>query len=458
MFNFFIDSAQAVSLPTIGGGQDLPAFISSVYSFALTVVGIAVFVQIVRAGFAWLTAAGNVGKASGAKTMMTNAVIGAILLFAAYMILFTINPDLVRNTFNFSIPGSETVQQGESSLNTNSTTGTAAVYGFPGTGTGSRLIQSVNAQAGIYFFTIRVVDAAGDRAERNYSMEVHPRIVGTSNKEPLGSQFYANPKIVRAQEHGDLEITTPFVPDAVIGVPYFAEIQAIGGVPPYVFSVSGGSLPPGLSLAATADIPLSVIAGLIDGHIPTGSGTGSGTGGGTGGGTSGGGTGGGTDGGTSGECTGFGTGTGETDFTAEWATCRDADRTGDLPACGTCGLPPGTPCEATGRTADGRPTVTIRCTYSDQAQAIRCGAPGSGEYCLPGYTNPGCLDSGGGLQDAPVCSPTPTTTPTPSGTATPTPTGGSGSCPQGYTLCMSQTAGQCCSPGLECVNGNCVSP
>lgn len=35
---------------------------------------------------------------------------------------------------------------------------------------------------------------------------------------------------------------------------------------------------------------------------------------------------------------------------------------------------------------------TVRCSYPDQAEAIRCGAPGSGEYCLPGWNPIGCLN------------------------------------------------------------------
>ncbi len=93
----------AVSLPDFSKTSDLPAFISSVYSFALTVVGIAVFIRILYAGFLMLTAAGNASKWGDARAKMQNAVIGAIILFSAYLILYVINPDLVKNSFNFGI-------------------------------------------------------------------------------------------------------------------------------------------------------------------------------------------------------------------------------------------------------------------------------------------------------------------------------------------------------------------
>lgn len=100
--NLLIDTARAVSLPTFDQ-QNLPAFISSIYSFALTIVGIVIFVRILYAGFLLLTAAGNASKITDAKTKITNAVVGTILLFAAYLILNVINPDLVKNTFNFNL-------------------------------------------------------------------------------------------------------------------------------------------------------------------------------------------------------------------------------------------------------------------------------------------------------------------------------------------------------------------
>lgn len=258
MLSFLTNTAQAVSLPTIGGGQDLPAFISSVYSFALTVVGIAVFIQIVRAGFLWLTAVGDASKAGTAKSMMTNAVIGAILLFGAYMILFTINPDLVKNTFNFSIPGTSQNNLNTGSLNTGATSGNGALAGTPGDGGASFWLPRAYAQAGIHFFTVRVVDANGDSYDQSYSMEIFPsNFVGAVNnpKTKLVGRVRHKEGIVHASS-GPLSITTAFIPDGTINKPYYAEIEVAGGAPPYVYSIlsDGGEngLPDGLYLL-TAD-------------------------------------------------------------------------------------------------------------------------------------------------------------------------------------------------------------
>ncbi len=103
MLNPFINQAQAAfGLPTFNQGN-LPDFISSVYTFSLSIVGLIIFIRILFAGFKMLTAAGNASAFGDAKTKMQNAIVGAILLFAAYLILYVINPDLVKNTFTFGI-------------------------------------------------------------------------------------------------------------------------------------------------------------------------------------------------------------------------------------------------------------------------------------------------------------------------------------------------------------------
>lgn len=90
-------------VPSEGLPSDLGALIQEIFKWSLMVLGIAVFVMMFFAGFIMLTAAGNTAKWNDAKSKMTNALFGAILLLSAYLILYTINPDFVKNTFN--LPG-----------------------------------------------------------------------------------------------------------------------------------------------------------------------------------------------------------------------------------------------------------------------------------------------------------------------------------------------------------------
>jgi hypothetical protein len=93
----------APDLPNVPGAPDptegIPQLVAFVYAFALWIVGLAVFVQITAAGVQWLVAAGNPGQISAAKSKMTNALFGLVLLLGSYVILNTINPDLVNTAF-----------------------------------------------------------------------------------------------------------------------------------------------------------------------------------------------------------------------------------------------------------------------------------------------------------------------------------------------------------------------
>lgn len=73
--------------------------INDIFRWALTLVGLAIFANFLYAGLLWFSAAGRPGPIVSAKEKMVNSLIGAIILLAAYLILNTINPDLVRQTF-----------------------------------------------------------------------------------------------------------------------------------------------------------------------------------------------------------------------------------------------------------------------------------------------------------------------------------------------------------------------
>ncbi|MEK7615982.1 MAG: hypothetical protein AAB420_02120 [Patescibacteria group bacterium] len=90
-------------LPTIEPGQNLGEFIAGVYNLAIGLVGLAVFIQFIRAGLTYLLAAGNAAEVNKGRDMMQNAILGAILLLSSYLILNVINPDLVNvNLFNLN--------------------------------------------------------------------------------------------------------------------------------------------------------------------------------------------------------------------------------------------------------------------------------------------------------------------------------------------------------------------
>lgn len=95
--------------------KDFGQLVESIFWWALRLVGLAVFGNFLYAGFLWFTAAGRAGQIKSAQEKMWNSLIGAIILLASYLILNTINPDLVKGVFELSGIQQETTQSGGSS-------------------------------------------------------------------------------------------------------------------------------------------------------------------------------------------------------------------------------------------------------------------------------------------------------------------------------------------------------
>ena len=79
---------------------------------------------------------------------------------------------------------------------------------------------------GSYTFEIRVSDSVGSYFDKTYTL--------TSDAFPTS-----------------ISIVTATLPDAAVGVNYVQTIQASGGTSPYLFSISSGFLPPGITFSST---------------------------------------------------------------------------------------------------------------------------------------------------------------------------------------------------------------
>ncbi|MBT3230701.1 hypothetical protein HN358_02880 [Candidatus Uhrbacteria bacterium] len=66
--------------------EPLAATIGDLIKVFLTLLGIILLVLVIYAGFLWMTAGGESDKTQKAKDIMINAVIGLIILLAAYAI------------------------------------------------------------------------------------------------------------------------------------------------------------------------------------------------------------------------------------------------------------------------------------------------------------------------------------------------------------------------------------
>lgn len=77
---------QTASAAGVKTEKGLPELVGSFISAALGLLGVVLVVLVIYAGFIWMTAQGNDEKIKKAKGMITSAVIGMIIIFAAYAI------------------------------------------------------------------------------------------------------------------------------------------------------------------------------------------------------------------------------------------------------------------------------------------------------------------------------------------------------------------------------------
>ncbi|MBI2454070.1 MAG: hypothetical protein HYV54_00640 [Parcubacteria group bacterium] len=93
-------AALEIDFPEISGIKPTDNFgpgnwVNYFFVFGLGVVGLAILGTVIYAGILYLTAGDNSGKVTEAKDRLWGAVIGLVILMGSYIILRTINPQLV---------------------------------------------------------------------------------------------------------------------------------------------------------------------------------------------------------------------------------------------------------------------------------------------------------------------------------------------------------------------------
>jgi hypothetical protein len=98
-------------------------------------------------------------------------------------------------------------------------------------------LSGIPTTAGSYSFTITATDANGCQVSQAYTILANPTACPTITVSPAT------------------------LPAPIVDLPYSATISASGGTGSYVFSVSAGSLPPGLTLSPLTAAPSVVLSG-----------------------------------------------------------------------------------------------------------------------------------------------------------------------------------------------------
>lgn len=93
------------TMPGVGeAGQvkTFPEYVTGLYNFALAFVIVSALLMITIGGFYYIVSAGNQAQAGTAKKIITDALIGLIVVFVTWLVLYTINPDLLNTTPDLS--------------------------------------------------------------------------------------------------------------------------------------------------------------------------------------------------------------------------------------------------------------------------------------------------------------------------------------------------------------------
>jgi len=103
-----------LEFPEFASSSSPADFVNNFYLWALGIAGTLAVIRVIFGGVKYVVSAGNVAQQGDARDIITNAVWGLLLLGGAYLILNTINPQLVelRNPGLTPIPAATSTPDG----------------------------------------------------------------------------------------------------------------------------------------------------------------------------------------------------------------------------------------------------------------------------------------------------------------------------------------------------------
>jgi len=117
------------NLPAFVQAGDPASFVSALYTYALSIAAALAVIMIVYGGVKYVASGGSAAAKSDAMDIIKNAIFGIVLLFGGYILLYTINPNLV-NIRNPQLPtppaapsGNGPPSQGDCTITANPSSG-----------------------------------------------------------------------------------------------------------------------------------------------------------------------------------------------------------------------------------------------------------------------------------------------------------------------------------------------
>ncbi len=91
-----IETKLTIAINGLTQTSNLALYLSTLYTYGLQIVGTLAIFMIILGGIKYLTAGGDMSRTKSAIENITNATIGLVLALASYLILNTVNPDLLK--------------------------------------------------------------------------------------------------------------------------------------------------------------------------------------------------------------------------------------------------------------------------------------------------------------------------------------------------------------------------
>ncbi|MFH1412793.1 MAG: NlpC/P60 family protein [bacterium] len=70
-------------------------YVKGIYQYGIMIIGIFAAVTFIIGAVIWIAAAGNPSRIGEAKSWMTSSILGLVLALSSYLLLYTINPELL---------------------------------------------------------------------------------------------------------------------------------------------------------------------------------------------------------------------------------------------------------------------------------------------------------------------------------------------------------------------------
>ncbi len=83
-------------LPTTANSSSLPGFLNSLYKICIGLAATIAILQIMRAGFLFMTNQGSVSSNEQAKNLISQSILGLVLVLSPVIVFGIINPDILK--------------------------------------------------------------------------------------------------------------------------------------------------------------------------------------------------------------------------------------------------------------------------------------------------------------------------------------------------------------------------